>query len=327
MGSPSSSMATLRPELGMGLVKFDLALDRLGFIGHRVLPVKQVSKQAGPFGVIGLEQLLENADTERAPGAPYSRGEWTFTKDSYATAEHGREEPVDDRHAAMYSDFFNHEQISAARALDAVLRNAEKRIAALIFNATTWTGSALTTGPTHEWDDATNAVPVTDVKNAALRVWNGCGMWPNALILNRKVFLNLRECNQIRDRIASAGAGESTKARQVTLEQIAQCFDLPYILVAGGAQNTANKGQTAAISQIWSDEYAMVAKIAETDDPAEPCLGRTLHWSEDGSDIGGTVESYRDESRRADIIRVRHDVQEKVIYAQCAHLISNVTTI
>jgi hypothetical protein len=51
-----------------------------------------------------------------------------------------------------------------------------------------------------------------------------------------------------------------------------------------------------------------------------------FHWSEDGSSPGGTVESYRDEIVRGNIIRVRHDVDEVVLYAQAGHLLSNITT-
>ena len=50
------------------------------------------------------------------------------------------------------------------------------------------------------------------------------------------------------------------------------------------------------------------------------------HHLLDGSSIGGTVESYRDENVRANIIRVRHDVDELVLYPQAGHLLSNITT-
>jgi hypothetical protein len=59
----------------------------------------------------------------------------------------------------------------------------------------------------------------------------------------------------------------------------------------------------------------------------DACIGRTFHWSQDGSSIGGTVESYRDERVRGDVIRVRHDVDEIVLYPQAGHLLSNVTTL
>lgn len=326
MPSPSTSLATLRPDIAGSLMEFDLAMDRAGFIWNRVLPVFEVQKSSGKFGRIPVEQLLQNRDTKRAAGAGYSRGKFTFTDDSYATEEHGAEEPVDDREAKMYADYFSAEAIAAQRAYDVVLRNAERRVADLIFNASTWTGGDLTTAVSNEWDDHGTATPIDDVEAAVLKVYDNSGMWPNSLVINRKVFRNLRQCEQIIERIASSGAGNPTKASDVTTAMLAAVFDLPNIIVGGSSKNTASEGQPAGFGQIWSDEYAMVCRIASGNDIKEPCIGRVFHWGEDGSSVMGTVESYRDETVRSDIMRVRHDVDEKVLYAEMGHLLSNITT-
>jgi hypothetical protein len=320
-------LATARPAIAGSLEEFDLAMNRQGFIGRRVLPVFNTQVQAGPFGKITIESLLKGGNTERAPGSRYNRGDWDFTADSYATKEQGWEEPVDDREARMYADYFDAERVSTERARNVVMQNAEKRIADSVFNATTWTGSLLTTGITNEWDDPTNAIPIDDVEAAARLVRANTGLWPNALIINRKVFRNLRNCDQIVERIQSAGAGFPTRPADITVAQLAAVFDLPNIIVAGGAYDSAKEGQSTVVAELWSDEYAMVARIAESRDIREPCLGRTFHWSEDGSLLDGMVESYRDETVRSEIIRCRHDVHEKILYPECGHLLSNVTKI
>lgn len=327
MPSPSTSLATLRPDLAGSFMEFDLEMNRRGYIAHRILPVLEVMKASGIFGKIPIEQLLKAREVTRSPGSGYSRSQFTFTTDSFATTEYGAEEPVDDRESGLYSEYFDAEQVAAMRAFEAVLGAAERRVAAMLFNATTWTGAGLTTGITHEWDDATNAVPLTDVEAAVRKVYDGCGLWPNALIINRKVFRNLRMVNQVKDLIAASGAGAPIKPVDINAEMLARVFDLQYVLVGGSSKDSAAEGQASTPAQIWSDEYAMVARIAESNDIREPCLGRTFHWSEDGSEIGGTIETYRDETVRGDVVRVRHDVHEKVLYVQAAHLISNVTTI
>ena len=328
MPSPSSSLATLRPDLATFL-EFDLEMDQLGFVSDQVFPVIDVASQAGNFGKIPLEQLLQERDTKRAPGSGYSRGSFTFSPAVYACEEHGAEEPVDDREARMYREYFDAEVISTARAFSAVLTNAEKRVADAVFNTSTWTGSSLTTAISNEWDanHTTNAVPITDVEAAVQKVYDNSGLWCNALIINRKVFRNLRNLDQIIERINSSGAGSPSKPSDITTQMLAQVFDLPYIIVAGSSRNSAKEGQTATPTQIWSSEYAMVCKIATSADMREPCIGRTFHWSEDGSSIGGTVETYRDETVRGDVVRVRHDVDEIVLYAEAGHLLSNVTTL
>ena len=325
MPSPESSLSTQRPDLA-SFFEFDLEAEKAGFVASQVFPVMDVASQSGNFGIIPVEQLLQERDTKRAPGSGYARGDFTFQPSTYACEEHGAEEPVDDREAKMYAEYFDAEVVSTARAYGSVLRNAELRVANAVFNATTWTGAALTTGITNEWDDLTNAVPITDVEAAVLKVYDGSGLWPNALVVNRKVFRNLRNCSQVIDRINSAGAGNPSKASDVTKEMLAQVFDLDHVIVAGSSRNSATEGQAATPAQIWSDEYAMVCKVATSADMREPCIGRCFHWSEDGSSIGGTVETYRDETVRGNVVRVRHDVDEVVLYPQAGHLLSNVTT-
>ena len=328
MSSPTSSLTSYRPDIASALEEFNLAMDRQGFIGHRILPVIHTRNAGGVFGKIPIEQLLQTHTTERAPGSGYARGNWQFTNDSFATVEHGWEEPVDENDRNVYAEWFNDDvdTIAGQRAFDFVLRNAELRAAALLFNATTWTGATLTTAITNEWDDATNATPIVDVTAAKAKVWALTGIWPNAVILNRTVFNNLRITDEIKDAIASSGAGDRTLIRDITEAQIAQAFDVDHVLVAGSAKNTAKEGQAVSISSIWSNEYVMVARVGVTNDLKEPCVGRTFHWPGDNSDPLGYVEEYEEPQTRSQIIRVRHQVQEKVLYTECAHLLSNATT-
>lgn len=323
MPSPTSSLSTLRPDLASSLMEFDLAMDRQGFIAQRVAPVLTVASQSGTFGKIPVEQLLQTRTTTRAPGSGYARGNYTFGTASYACEEHGAEEPIDDREAKMYANYFDAEQVATMRAYDAVLRNAEIRMAAAIFNATTW--ASLRTEVSNEWDDATNGTPITDVETAVQAVWSQSGMWPNALIITKHVFRNLRLSAQVIDALESGGAGASSTQGDITVQTLANIFDLDYVIVAGSAKNTAKEGQSVSFDKVWDDEYAMVCRVATTNDPREPCIARTFHWADDGSQVDGRVETYREEKVRSDIVRVRHDVDELIMYAEMGHLLYNIT--
>jgi hypothetical protein len=322
MPTSVTSLATLRPDLAASFEAFDLEAEKAGYIARKVLPSVDVASQAGNFGKIPLEQLLQQRDTKRAPGSGYARGNFTFDDSTYSCEEHGAEEPIDDREAKMYAEYFDAEQIATQRAYNSVLANAEKRVADAIFNTTTWTGAPLTTDVSSvPWATIATAKPLTNVEAAVQKVYDGSGLWPNALVINKKVFRNLRNTPEVIDRIASSGAGDRNLASDVTLQMLAQAFDLDYIIVAGGSLNSAKEGQAASVGQIWSSTYAMVCRVATSSDFREPCIGRTFHWGADGSSIDGAIESYRDEVVRANIIRVRHDVDEVVLYAQAGHLL------
>jgi hypothetical protein len=306
--------------------EFDLEMEKQGFVGNRVFPIVNVSLQADNPGKIPLEQLLFNANTARASGSGYGRGNWKFERYQYATEEHGWEEPVDDRDKQRYSNLFDAEAIATLRAQSIIARNYETRVASAVYAPSVWNGASLTTAITHEWDDFTNAVPLTDVESAVQKVYTASGLKANALVVNWQVFRNLRNCDQVIERIQSQGAGDRTLASDVTAQMLATAFDLEMVIVAGASKNSANEGQSASVAQIWSGEYAMVCRISDSIDMRDPCIGRTFHWTGDGSALDGAIETYRDETVRSDIVRCRFETDEVVMYPQAGHLLSNITT-
>ena len=322
MATPSAVLATQRPDLAESFEAFDLEAEKANYVAQKVFPVVDVDSQAGNFGRIPLAQLLQQRQTLRSPGGGYARGNFTFEPATYSCEEHGAEEPIDDREAKMYANYFDSEVIATRRAYNSVLRNAEARMAATVFNTATWTGATLFTNVSGvPWATVAGALPITNVEAAVQRVYDNSGLWANALIINRRVFRNLRNTPQVFDRIASAGAGDRSLASDVTVQMLAEAFGLDHVIVAGGSQNTATEGQAAAVGQIWGSNLAMVCRVATSNDFREPCIGRTFHWSGDGSNIDGAIETYRDETVRSSIVRVRHDVDEVTLYVQAGHLL------
>lgn len=329
MPFPQTEGARLRPALSQPFMEWMPTAANFGMIGLNVLPSVEVPEQAGQVDTIPVESLLRDYPTGLARGGTggYARGDFEYDKTTYNTEEYGFEVPVSRRMRQQTRNHFDAEQLAADIARWTIMVQHEKRVAAAVFNATTWNGAALTTAITHEWDDAANATPIINVNAARNKVYDNSGMWPNALIVNRKVYHNLKMCDAVQAAIAASGAGDSNMQGRITARMLAEVFDLEMVLVAGGTKNTADEGQDAALSGIWSDEYAMVCRIAmQGDNIMTPCVGRTMHWPEDDSEVTGLVESYWSDETRSDVVRVRHDVDEVILRAQHGHLLSNVTT-
>lgn len=321
MPSPSSTLTTIAPQLPSYMeARFpELAAQ---FVATSVLPITNVQKQSGTFAKIPIEEIIKaSVDLRRAATATYWRDNTQFTEDSFATIEYGVEELIDDREAAMYSDFLDPYRFAIDRALHRLLIESEKRAAALVMDVTTYTGTAaLNHAGVDEWNVATG-VPVTDVNAAKEKFFTNTGLYPTSIVMNRKLFNAVRANPQVTAMIASTGAGSSIETGQITAQQIASCFDLDTVYVAGGAKNTAAASAAAALSHIWPD-YAMLLRVASTNDMREPCVGRTMHWAEDGSRYGGAVEEYYAEDRRSRVIRVRHEMQEKRLHVEMGLLIT-----
>ncbi len=325
MVAPSQSLATLRPELGT-LMEFDLAKNQMGFIGYRILPIFNADLAAGTFGRIPKEQLGKLANVGRNAAGGYNRQKFTFKPDSYATQEYGLEGVVDVNQARMYARYFDAELATSRITLNKVLTQAEVRVANAVFDTGTWTGASLTTSVPTPWSTLSGLTAVADVRAASQQVRDNCGQYANALIINRKVFRNLQDNEAILDRITSSGAGSPAKSADVTTAMLQQVFDIAQVIVADSSYDNAIEGQPTTFTDIWSSSYAMVCILASDGmGIEEPSIGRTLHWAEDGSKPGGLVESYYEENVRGNIIRVRHQVQEKVIYKETGHLLSNIT--
>lgn len=325
---PSSSITRL--DLGLTAEEFNLAADRMGFIGPRVFPVIQVAIQASTFPKRTLEQLLKNYTTLRAPRSGYGGAEQEFGTDSYATEDHGLEGSLDDRELAIFRDLIDAETGVINGTVDGVLRRAEIDAAAAAYDTSVWTGASLTTGVTNEWDDATNAVPIDDVDAAREIIVSGSGLEPNALIINRYQMRNIRKCASVVDKIKYV---MGALPKDITPQILAAAFDLDFVIVAGSVKNTANEAAARAVSRIWSNEYAMLAKVAVTTDLAEPCVGRTFTWNGNGGSGPGSdtelaylVEERRNPNDTGTIYRCRNDRGIKVLYKEAAHLLSNITT-
>lgn len=333
MAFPTSDTAVQRPDLGVLVHEYMETQNALmGFVGTQIMPILPVMESTANYPVMPKEVMLKLQDTKRAMRGKYPRSDFEWEEGFYSTSENGWEEAVDDREVKLYASTFDAEAMATQRATVIIARGQEKRIADIVFNATNFTANAIT----HEWDDATNAVPITDVATGKLAIRSASGMLPNALIVAYSTFLNLKQCDQIVDLLKYTFPG--IDINQMSLQQLAQVLDVPQVIVGGAVYDSAKKGQDASIADLWDNEYAMLTKISTTPQLTEPCIGRTFLWTPE-SGGGHVVESYRDETVRGDVVRVRQDTSEALIASRdsslaiksnlstaVSYLFSNVTT-
>lgn len=324
---PTTATFQTREDLGLTYEEFDLAMNQEGFIGHRVLPLLPRSQPNGKFPRIPLEQQLQNLDTKRNPDGTYKRSTREWADDNYETSEHGLEATIDDRTVKRYDDIIDAEVFEGQVIENALLMSYEREVAALMFNATTFSGR--TAGVTNEWDDLGAATPVTDVNTRIDSVRLACGVKPNALVVNDQVFRNLIRCDQVINNLKYQGF-QDARPGEISRQALAISLNLEEVIVAEGLYNTVEPGRSAVLADIWSNEYALLARVAKTRNPMERCIGRTFMWSEegatDGERMGVVAETYYEENRRGGTLRRRTDWGLKLLHVECGYLLSNITT-
>ncbi len=200
------------------------------------------------------------------------------------------------------------------------MRELEEAIAAVL------EGSGNTTGVGTAWDAGGD--PIADVNDAIDTFIGQCGIHPSHCVLSDKLLRKLQSNAAIVDRIKHHGNGPAQDARRVTANALSEIWRLN-VLVADAPSNvkdSAGEGLAASLTQIWDPTKLGLFLQTPTGDPLGPGLGLTFHFVEDGSSMGPTMEQYREESIRSDVIRGRLDYDVVEINAACAHVLTGVST-
>lgn len=331
--SPTSDTAIQRPDLGQAVTE-GMVL-RSDFIALAVMPILWVPVDAANYTVLPKEYLFGVPDDARDENGNYNRDTGQFESGFYRTQDRGLETVLDDRRAARYRRLFDYELAESNRKMMEILRAHEVRVAAKIFNATNFTAHAVS----NEWDDAANATPKADVV-AGKKTLAAGGIEANALVITQSTMFDLQKSADVKSHVYQLFP-DAAKTGTITLDHLRSYFEVEQILVANAKKNTAKKGQAASLSQVWSNEYAMLCRVSTSPDTLDPCLGRTFVWNEGAapSEEAIIVEEYREEGVRGNVLRVRWDADPALmqsfdedgaakskIFQACGYLLSNITT-
>lgn len=310
---------TLRPDLAETLMQFDLDANRNGLVGQQIAPIIEVDVPLGQYGVIPKEEMLKEHDTRRQSDGSYKRGTGKGGKDSFATAEHGFEEPVDQREAIVFGGWWDAEALATERTRDVVLRNYDKRIVDMVTDTGTVANGGVGSGV---WSGA-GAKPIDDIKAARIARRLVTGYVPNAMALDWEAFEQLRDCPQVIDRLKYAGF-DNPNRDNINEIVLAQAFGLDQVIVAGAVRNTANEGQAAVLAAQWPRTMALLFTKSTSRNTLRPRFANTFHWGGDGSTVGATFESYYSVDRRQHMIRHRFETGEKLVYKDLGYLITGI---
>jgi hypothetical protein len=320
MPRPTTGTTLQRPDLAALAWEYMLSAPEVGYIGTQILPVFETDEQTADYPVIPIEAILKNHDTHRSPRGTYNRSDYEFETGTYKCVEHGWEEALDDVERNLYRRFFDGELVATTRAMDIILRDQERRIAALTFNVGFLNNGAVAI----EWNLHATCTPRADVMDAKETMRRNQGVYPNAMAISLRVLHNLMASQEITSAFQYTQPLQTMNMMQVR-QVLAQYFGVDYLLVGGAQSDDAHKGQAFALADIWDDEYCLLfRKAPDAQNLMDPCLGRTFLWTAD-SPSNTVIESYRDETRRSDIYRVRQYTDETFVFTGAGYLLTNIT--
>lgn len=325
---PAAALAIVQttynaPRVGAGQAFMEAqfpGLQGMELIADLVMPIFTSKVKAGKYPAITRESILATPDAKRGASGDYNRVDFESEDKDFTCEEFGLETRLGDDKRSLFASDFDAEMVSVegVRGLLALAR--EIRAAGLMFNTSTWTGASLYTDYSSSGPWATAA---TDIIGQIVTARNASraltGVDPDTLAIGPVNMANMIKNTGIRAAMGTNGVVTEATIRN----NLAAVLGLRKLFVGRGVKNASKEGQAFSGSDVWAG-YALVCKTADNpQNLAEPCVARTLLWGEDSPD-NPVIEQYREEQRRSDIYRVRHNLDEVVIDASFGHLLKTV---
>jgi len=319
--SYTNNNATPRSDIHALVQQANADFNKL-FIADKIFPMVATEVKLGTYMKAKLANgELMNADAlPRSPGDGYNRVSRRFDVDTFNCQEYGLEEAIDDSYETEVSRFMQLEATTAALLERSLRISYERRVATLVTTTGSWTAGA--TNPTADYTEANLATinlpaDVASRKAALLKY----GITANAVVMSNDLYERVRRSTLMQNQIFGVvpkSAGQYTLPGE---DDMARALGVDNLYVAKAPYNSAKKGQTFSGAFVWGNSYIWVGAVVGGDYSAGGA-GRTISWTKDSTGGLFTPETYRDDSRRSNILRVRQSVTEKVIDETAGALIT-----
>lgn len=281
------------------------------FIGAEVMPIYVSDVRSGEYLKINLggSETFNDDATKIAAGSAYPRVGRKFTSDTFSTTEYGLEEVLPDATQRDLARFLDVEVAVADMLLTQIQIGHEARVAALAYAANGITAiSAAGASSAYTEANITSFDLPADVAAGKLELAK-FGVLPNTLVMSAVVFERVRRSTKVQNQMFGVVATNST--RLLSEQEVAQAVGVEKVLVGRAPRNSGKKGQAYSGAFIWGDNFIALANTTGGEFAAGG-FGRTILWGAD-SQVPFVSETYRDEARRSNILRVRQHVSEKVV--------------
>ncbi len=302
-------------------VHFDVALTNVSiayrnkaFVASQISPQVLVRKQSDRYFIhdSGRDSFRSTADG-RAPGTEASEVDFALSSDSYYCDDHALESAIPDEERDN-SDSPLMPEIDRVEFLsDKILLNAEINLAAKLRDSSAIPYLDLSSG-SKEWDNNSND-PVANIETAKQAILDAVQVLPNTLVLPFAVYTALRNNTNITDRVKYSNLGV------VGTDTLAELFDVERVLVARAVQNIAPRGQAPDMEPVWGND-ALLLHVPERVSLKSVAPSLSFVWSQAaGSSHGHSVQTWREERRKATMVRVQKYYDQNLLQVWCVRII------
>ena len=288
------------------LTKEAIALleDRNDFaVVNGAIPLIFTDKINGTYKKYSADDMRRRSIAERAGGEEFAKFQMALEDLAFHCKQQGSEFRLDDR-----------DQVEGAledmgkKMVEDAFANYDIKLANLMvagkFGTDIQGDNTATTGKVLKWTNA-NSDPVADIEDAKDKISAKLGVEPDTLIITRDVFKALKKNANIK------GLLRDTTDRIVTLDKLAELFDLRNVYVLNATATTTNRGQADQKIERVASGKALLYYRGTAEGALIPSTVKAFAY--DGkigrATKGIGLQTYRMEVITADIIRVVQDFE------------------
>ena len=299
------------------LTNVSIAHENAALVSPLIAPEIAVRRQSNRYFVHDPErEAMRPSLDARAPGAEAREVGFDLSSDSYYCDDHALvaaipDEERDNADAPLQPDVDRVEFLTAK-----ILLNQEINLAALLRDPAIIPGTQVATND-ERWDDP-DVDPLLLIEQARSAIVDAVQATPNTLVLPFAVYQKVRMSPAIAERT------RFTRSGAFDARDLAALFDVDRVLVARAVKNTAAPGQAPSLEPIWGKDALLMHVPPRAGLKVIAPVLRFL-WSDAAGSLRGTsVQSWREERRKATLIRVQKYYDQKVVAPGAAYLIRDV---
>ncbi len=293
-------------HIDAALTNVCVAYSNPNFIADLVAPPVAVRKQSDRYFIYDPDRdRFRASDDKRAPGAEANEVNFALSNDSYYCEDHALASVIPDEERENADPPIQPEIDRVEFLMEKMLLNKELLLADRITAGSDIPGETLS--GTAQWSDYENSDPVAEVENHKATIQAAVQVAPNTLVLAYDVYTKVRLHPKVAERNPSMKIGVADTG---DLEKL---FGVERVLVARALKNAAAPGQTASMQYVWG-KNAFLCYIPPRPAPKRVAFAYSFVWTlAPGSVAGHVVEVWRDNARKADMLRVQRYYDQKVI--------------
>jgi hypothetical protein len=318
-----SLAAVSRPEISAFLEQAQ-AVEKF-YVAQKVFPVYGVQARAGRYPRIDVAKgnLMRREQTKRSSSGSYNETTQEHDWDTYDCEDRGLEQRIDDTKAAEMKNFFDLEKLEAKNVRKKCLLDFEINAASKLMNEANFPKTDAVIAYTNANIDT---IDFAQDMNGAIDQVTGRGEEVNTIVFSGLLWDRLRRSTLLQSYLFGKIPALSQK-RLLTPKDLAEAFSMDMgveslnVIVARAKYDVTPKGRAvSSLLPIWGNDYIWVGNV-QGGDYSNGGAGRTLVWEADIPSGLFATETYRDEKRRSDMVRVRTNSIEKILNGNAGQLI------